>query len=304
MIAGKDFIQFINRLDPNLREGAFAHWPMSIHGSFDEKPPALKFLLPGMISGSVGALVAPGGAGKSMLALQMATWLVTGADTLGLGPATVTNAAVAYLTAEDPLLVLAHRLHALGQQLSTRQQELLAENLFLMPLEGFRPNIGCNSWLSALESLAGESDLLILDTLRRFHDADENSSSEMSEIISRLEAITARTGCSVLFIHHVNKGSTQTFGTDQQQAIRGSSVLSDNVRWQAYLAPMTGKEAESFRINEQNRTKYVRFGLSKCNYSAGLPSENWLIRSEGGVLLPTALHRNTVPMRRPRRASI
>ncbi|MBP4078002.1 AAA family ATPase, partial [Aeromonas sp. MrichA-1] len=48
------------------------HKPIDILASFTELPPPIDYVLPNMVAGTVGALVSPGGAGKSMLALQLA----------------------------------------------------------------------------------------------------------------------------------------------------------------------------------------------------------------------------------------
>ncbi|WP_036220044.1 AAA family ATPase, partial [Marinobacter sp. ES-1] len=91
-----NFIRFINKQDPTVFEGELSHWPINVKGAFENPGPRLSFLIPGMIRGSVGALVAPGGAGKSIFALQLSVWLTSGADILGLGEAPK-NQAVAYL---------------------------------------------------------------------------------------------------------------------------------------------------------------------------------------------------------------
>lgn len=51
------------------------HKPINILEAFAAAPPPLDYVLPNMVAGTVGALVSPGGAGKSMLALQLAAQL-------------------------------------------------------------------------------------------------------------------------------------------------------------------------------------------------------------------------------------
>ncbi|HHG1332207.1 TPA: hypothetical protein ACPUMU_002918 [Klebsiella pneumoniae] len=103
-----------------------------------------------------------------------------------------------------------------------------------------------------------------------------------------LEGIAADTGCSIIFLHHSNKG-TATMGVgDIQQASRGSSVLVDNIRWQSYLAGMSALEAKTYGISDDVRGQFVRFGINKVNYGERAP-DRWLQRQEGGVLKITAL---------------
>ena len=90
---------------------------------------------------------------------------------------------------------------------------------------------------------------MVLDTLRRFHIEEENSSGPMAQVIGRMEAIAADTGCAVVFLHHANKSASMMGNGDQQQASRGSSVLVDNIRWQSYLSGMTQAEAEEWGVD-------------------------------------------------------
>jgi RecA-family ATPase len=136
--------------------------------------------------------------------------------------------------------------------------------------------------------------LLILDTLRNFHSSDENNSTTMSVLIGYLRGIAARTNCAILFLHHTNKSSAINGQGDIQQASRGSSVLTDNTRWQAYLTGMTNEESEKFTNGDdqpigENRDYYVRFGISKQNYGSPF-AERWFKRGKGGILEPIELN--------------
>lgn len=282
-----NFIRFINAQDPTAFKGELSHWPVNIQAAFENPGPRINFLLPGLIRGSVGALVAPGGAGKSVFALQLSVWLTSGADTLGLGKAPI-DQSVAYLSAEDPVPVLGERLYAIGELLSDQQKMKVEDNLMVMPLDGIRPNLLSSTWIPALQGLAEEHDLIIFDTLRRFHECDENDGGAMARLLGNLELIASRTGCSILFLHHTSKAALWNEAGDQQQASRGSSVLTDNVRWQSYLATMTPGEAKKYRITTEPISRYVRFGVSKANYHPGI-HPRWFIRSTAGVLQPVDL---------------
>lgn len=132
--------------------------------------------------------------------------------------------------------------------------------------------------------------LMVLDTLRRFHIEEENASGPMAQVIGRMEAIAADTGCSIVFLHHASKGAAMMGAGDQQQASRGSSVLVDNIRWQSYLSSMTSAEAEEWGVDDDQRRFFVRFGVSKANYGAPF-ADRWFRRHDGGVLKPAVLER-------------
>lgn len=256
--------------------------------AFETRPPPLDFVLPGMLAGSVGALVSPGGAGKSMAILEVGAGLAGGPDLLGIGE--YPTGKVVYLPAEDPESAIIHRLHALGAHMSPLQREAVDERMVIEPLIGREVDLLDERWTDAITRAAQDSRLLILDTLRRFHHADENDSGSMARVVGRMEAIAASTGCSIIFLHHSSKAAALQGHGDVQQASRGSSVLVDNVRWQAYLAGMSKHEAETYGVDEDQRGFFVRWGVSKQNYGAPI-SEQWLRRHEGGVLRPVTLEK-------------
>ncbi|OZI78656.1 helicase RepA family protein [Bordetella genomosp. 6] len=256
--------------------------------AFSEAPSPIDYVLPNMVAGTVGALVSPGGAGKSMLILQLAAQIAGGPDLLEVGE--LPTGAVVYLPAEDPPVAIHHRLHALGAHFTAAQRQAVADGLLIEPLIGKCPNIMARDWFDGLKRAAEGHRLMVLDTLRRFHIEEENASGPMAQVIGRMEAIAAETGCSIVFLHHANKGAAMAGAGDQQQASRGSSVLVDNIRWQSYLSGMTQAEAEEWGVDEGQRGYFVRYGVSKANYGAPF-LECWFRRHEGGVLKPALLER-------------
>jgi RecA-family ATPase len=261
---------------------------LDLMAAFTELPPPLDYVLPNMVAGTVGALVSPGGTGKSMFALQLAAQIAGGTDLLEVGE--LPTGPVVYLPVEDPPVAIHHRLHALGAHLTAEQRQAVAGGLLIEPLIGKCPNIMARDWFDGLKRAAEGRRLMILDTLRRFHIEEENASGPMSQVIGRMEAIAAETGCSIVFLHHANKGAAMMGAGDQQQASRGSSVLVDNIRWQSYLSGMTQAEAEEWGVDGSQRGYFVRYGVSKANYGAPF-QECWFRRHEGGVLKPVVLER-------------
>ncbi|MBX6964243.1 helicase RepA family protein [Alcaligenes faecalis] len=270
---------------------------LDLMAAFTELPPPIDYVLPNMVAGTVGALVSPGGAGKSMLALQLAAQIAGGPDLLEIGE--FPTGQVVYLPAEDPPSAIHHRLHALGAHLSAAERRAVADGLLIEPLVGKCPNIMAASWFDALNRAAEGRRLMILDTLRRFHIEEENASGPMAQVVGRMEAIAADTGCSIVFLHHASKSAAMMGSGDQQQASRGSSVLVDNIRWQSYLSGMTQGEAEKWGVDNNQRKFFVRYGVSKANYGT-LFDECWFRRHDGGVLKPAVLGRQCKVKRRQR----
>lgn len=270
---------------------------IDLKAAFENQPPSLDFVWPGFLAGTVGALIAPGATGKSYWALEAAMSIacgVAGGDLVGLAPACAGR--VVYFAGEDPDTALVRRIHAIGRHLTPQARESITKNLVLEPIMGKRLNVMDDRHLARLIEFCVGARLIVLDTLSRIHDRDENSNGDMARLVATLEYVAANTGASVLYLHHVSKGSAREGQTDQQQAARGASALIDNARWCGFLAKMTEDEAKrlSYRtyerqpIGNDRRSFFVRFGVSKQNYDA-TPLDQWYQRQEGGVLVPVEL---------------
>jgi RecA-family ATPase len=270
------------------------HWQnTAMWLSMDPKKIPIDTVIPGLMAGTVGSLVAPGGTGKSFLALELAMAVASPlGDIIGFNPQK--SGPVLYLNAEDHFLETARRLACLGERLPLEARQAVAKNLTVGSALGslinfsFAPN---NDFFTDIEGLINESigyRLIILDTLTRFHTLDENKNGEMSNLLNNLEFLARQTGAAVLFLHHTNKTAIRDGSGDSQAASRGASVLVDNVRYSSYLVKMTPEEATDLGIGPRKREFYLRFGISKQNYGIPKP-ELWLERHEGGVLLPANL---------------
>ncbi|WP_374291730.1 helicase RepA family protein [Paenirhodobacter enshiensis] len=268
--------------------------PLDVAAAFDVPPPPIDIVLPGMIAGTVGSLVAQGGAGKSWLALEIAVGVAGGPDLAEIGiPA---HGRVVYLPAEDPRSALSHRFHALAEHLTPESRRVVSDHLTVLPLMGHQVNIGDPAWADALERECEGSRLAIVDTLRRFHVEDENASGPMAQLLGVMEGICERTGVSILFLHHTAKGAALNGAGGEQQAARGSSVLVDNIRGgQWNLLGMSETEAERLKVDDRKR--FVRLVQAKANFGPPIP-DKWLERGAGGVLRPSMTMENTDGIRK------
>lgn len=266
---------------------------LDLRSAVENEPEPLDFVFPGFKSGTVGALVSPGGTGKTMLALQVAVTVATGADLLNLADMDsawrLVTGPVVFLTGEDPADVLDGRFHAIGRHLNTSQREAMYNNLAVAPLVGFSADMMSGEWRHWIENVTRGARLVVIDTLRRFHQLDENDGGHMAGLLAYMEQLCRANRTSVLFLHHTNKAGAFNSG-DAQQASRGSSVLTDNARFQANLIGMGAAEAEIWGVDEECRRHFVRWSFPKLNYSAPI-SDRWYRRYEGGVLKPAVLER-------------
>lgn len=250
-------------------------------------PPSIDYVLPGLPLGEIGLIVAPGGTGKSFLTLQSAIGIATHTEIAGgLWPVTKPGRVI-ILSLEDSLIFLGQRLYYIAQTMPEFNMgilELLRENLIIRSYAGHRSayidSLGelIEDFEQEITAIATGARLLIVDPLRRFHDGDENSSSDVTKIVSVLERIAHKAGCAVIATHHANK----TFSGTSQNNARGSSALSDNVRWQINLSHVDQEELENLGFPGY-ASQYIRVSMPKVNY--GMHEQNCiLVRGENGVL--------------------
>ncbi|CAN0622844.1 regulatory protein RepA [Burkholderia multivorans] len=249
-------------------------------------PPALDHVLPGLLAGTVGALVAPGGLGKTMLLMQIGSAIAAGLPILGgaLASSNLTPSKVVLLLAEEPAAVIHHRMHGVTEKLqqsmpsvsNDNAQALLTrldENLCIYPLSGRGSLVhfgdGTEEYRQLVELCKG-ARLIIVDPLRRFHDGDENDTAMMTAVVNKFERLAHDTGAAVLMAHHANRMSMTTAGGEHAYASRGCTALTDGIRWQANLSPVSDLLASDFGIPKSELRQYVRLDTPKTNYVGAL----------------------------------
>ncbi len=251
----------------------------------ETEPKPINFILPGLAAGTCGAIVSPGGTGKSMLAAQIVA-LKSSAETgrLGglFGPSDLLK--TAYISAEDPANILHQRIHAIataeGGAMAKRNIEAFSQNCKIYPVYGAGLDIRTEKGRIFLGSVAEGQQLVIIDTLRRVHTADENSNGEMSQILGVAESVARDTGAAILFLHHVPKPNPNFAGII---SARGASAITDNLRYVASLRHITDKEAEGFGVQQADRWRHTVYSVLKSNYAMPTP-DSWLVRENKGVL--------------------
>ena len=280
--------------------------PLDLRHMLDQDAPELTHVLPGLLAGTVGALVAPGGTGKTMFLLQTACAVATGRPLCdGLFDDVPPDCAmspepqrVVLVVAEEPPDVMWHRLRtARDALLGTRYplldrpalEDLLVQNLHVHALLG-RPGAtlinGDRDRTRALAQLTVSckgASLVMLDPLRQFHQLDENDSAAMSAVIQGLQSLAATTGASVILAHHTNRASTNLGLGNTAGAARGSTALTDGVRWQLNLSPPAGDFARDNGIALGDQGQFLRVDFAKVNYLPPL-APRVLKRGAGGVL--------------------
>lgn len=291
----------------NLDEARIDHY-------LDNEPPPSKVLFDGFpipLNKSC-VQIAAGGTGKSFLCLQMGVALASNTTLCDQWKVSIPGK-VLILCAEDDTDEIHRRIYAItnyvrnkiieskdiynieGYTLSTEEFDArLRENLFVKSLLG-RDNlltedsvkgVTKTKTLGKLIRTANEIDdlkLIVVDPISRFRGGEENSAEDATRFVEALEHICQLTGATVLASHHANKDSQKSSGSGEQFASRGSSALTDGVRWQMNMSTMSEQQAGKDNNKTIDRQNLVHITIPKSNYSRPF-GEAWLKRLDKGVL--------------------
>ncbi len=251
-----------------------------------------------MRKGTVGAIVATGGSGKSRLLLHVMLSLAAG---VSFGPFVPDRPMRGvYLCGEDQRDILHERIHDIAHKmafagdgnLADEKRRLILDNFRAVPLAGEdvtlvnRDQSGNPTQTEAFrwldDSLAGmKPDLVVIDPLSRFHGLDENDNVGMTSVVKTFEAIAKRHGCAVLFAHHTSKAVSQS-GNIAGDTGRGASALRDGVRM---MLSMGHKTAEQLGVpSEGNEQGFIELHHTKANTTSYL-GKPFYFKKEASLLL-------------------
>ncbi|CBJ41552.1 AAA family ATPase [Ralstonia solanacearum] len=262
---------------------------------FTGEPQARRWLVDGVFPQAQAALVAAaGGVGKSFLLLALAREVAAfngigaKAPTLFGGTLAAHGAAV-YVTAEDDAIEVHNRLNALGP---------IPDGLYVLPLPDaggavplFAPDPATRgpattpAWTELERQLKAMPGLclVVLDPLQPLCALDLNVPENAQFVCSRLAALAASTGASVIVSHHFAKREAST-PEQAREAIRGTGGLVDGVR--SVYALWSPKEEQARTLCQAlgepfERARVVMGGVVKANGRANLNVTTFLRDSRG-----------------------
>ena len=252
----------------------------------NEKPVAIRWLLEGLMPvGDEGLLAARAGLGKSSLALNIGMVIAAGGTILGRAVGEGVCRGVVFAGLEDHKDEFHRRFRRCLEILeestdwSPRHLELLARRFVaLFPNRASGETFSLEAqwrWIAEqANAIPGGCGLIILDTLARMVDGDENSARDLRPFNESVSALAQATGATVLSIHHVGKGHDTN--SDKRlhdrlhpEALRGSSALEGAARFVVQMAALSPAEAQAagLDIRRAQRGDYVALNLSKMNSS-------------------------------------
>ncbi|MBF0178364.1 MAG: AAA family ATPase [Magnetococcales bacterium] len=269
------------------------------------RPPERKWLIRGVLPLAVpGMIAAIGGAGKSMLALDLAIKVASAEpgtfmpQTAFGGPLEPVSGTAVVLTAEDDQDEIHRRVQALAPEMSNPSRLIVYPlpnnggpvNLIANGREGFSFTKEFEELRDALLAIR-DLRLLVIDPLQSFTSADVNADPAAgSMFFAALGRLAAETGATVLATHHFKKVGNRPIlsATDAREAIRGSTSLVDSGRWSYALWSPKNDDAEKAcqQLGEEYQRESVFMGaIVKSNWPTDKTVRTYVRNRTTGLLV-------------------
>lgn len=226
----------------------------------------------------VSLTLAPGGVGKSSLAIVEALAIATGRALLGILPDARAN--VWLWNGEDPSEELDARVAAVMLHFGISPEEvegrLFIDNGRDTPLVIARQEkagtVVAEPVVADLVATIRENEIgvVIVDPFVSSHRVTENDNNAVDTVAKTWNRIAELTGCAVELIHHVRKTGANEITVEDG---RGAIALHGAARSARVLNPMTQDEAELFGV--ENRRLHFRVTNGKSNLAPPPEKSDW-----------------------------
>lgn len=227
----------------------------------DMEIPDVEWIIPNVLPvGLVSGIIAQSGTGKTWLAYDLMRKLSTGGK--WAGKYDIKPRRVAFIDLEGDYVTMKQRIKLLeaadpdGVPAPARDRLLFNSDLGQIDVTAPKSTDEETSIVDQIVDMVLEMkiEVLFVDSLSKTHLEDENS-ERMKAVMSALEEIARKTGCTVVVIHHMGKDSTR--------GARGSSAIK--AAFQHIIELNAGQE------NPQGLAKGVKVSLTKAKSSPMIP---------------------------------
>lgn len=251
-------------------------------------PPRRWLLGKHFIRGFVTLTIAPGGVGKSTLAIAEAIAVASGRPITGSPCHEGRSAGTAWIyNNEDPRDELERRVSAIAKQHGIAMSEL-SDRLFvnsgmdrrlLIARQGERGAVVYTPDVAAMKAhiIKRKIAFMTIDPLVRAHQLEENDNGAIDGVMAVFSAIAAETGCVFHLVHHTRKppGGSSEGHAGNMDSGRGAGSVAAAARIVRTLSEMSSKDAERFNVKEEDRRRYARLDDAKANLSAPGHETQW-----------------------------
>ena len=181
-------------------------------------------LVEGLISrGELLLFFAPSGVGKSSFAQSLCAYACAGLPVFELFEVPEPVKCL-YLNLEMADVEVGIRFESMFEALGSGSQNFEVDTLLEFDIT--RPQ-DRERLLKTVE--AKKPDIVVLDPLECLHHKDENSASEMAQVITPLRGIVHDFNCGIVIVHHAGAPRYDNRGRPLPKRIRGSSVVEDKM---------------------------------------------------------------------------
>lgn len=219
---------------------------------FCAQPSPIKWLVKGWLQDEALIMIhGPSGSGKTFLVLDMCCRIA--GNVPEWSGKKVSHGNVVYLAGEGH--------HGLRGRIAAWKQHNSVEKLDMwLSKAGCDLNTptGYSKVITSIKSLKEKPSIIVVDTLHRFLDGDENSSVDAKSMLDACAGLMAEFQCSVLLVHH-----TGVSGAAQSRA-RGSSAWRGALDIEINVAPSTPKkpiEVKQMKSKDAEEEKPLFFTL-------------------------------------------
>jgi hypothetical protein len=228
----------------------------------------------------VTCTVAPGGAGKTSLAITEVLAMATGKTLLGTAPS---ERAVVWLwNGEDPADELDRRITAAMIQHNIRPEDIERylfrntgrETPIILATQTRSGTVIARPIVDAVieEIRRNQIDVLIIDPFVKSHKVSENDNTAIDMVASQWAEIADVTNCAVELLHHPRKtGAAEVTIEDS----RGAGALIAASRSARVLNKMTRKEAEEIGIGAATAWRHFRVDNGKASMTPPPERADW-----------------------------
>jgi hypothetical protein len=233
-----------------------------------------------LIRGFLSATVAPGGGGKSSLAVAQALSCVSGKALLGGGPQKMLR--VWLWNLEEPYEEMMRKIQAcakrygltpddLGDRLfvnvASKEQRLI---IALSTRDGSAAVVQPVVDDLVEQIVSREIDIVVVDPFVSCHRVSENSNDHMDLVAKEWGRVADEGNCAVELIHHVRKGNGAEVDTESS---RGAKAVTDACRSVRIINRMSKEEGEKAGV--ENHRQYFRTYVDKGNLAPPAETSDW-----------------------------